>query len=95
MIYSIQNAYGDVHGVFPLPESKLSRDEWAERLKDEIPENMIGINGITASAFKRSIRSDETVDRVVVDINPDVQDEAITRVHDTVASIAQESERAA
>lgn len=87
VIYTVQNAYGEVYGKYPLDASiGLSSQEWADRLQDELA-GILGINGVHAMRLVLDSRTNIGVDRVVVDVNPGIED-AVDRVHFAVGFIA-------
>ena len=98
MLYTVQNADGEVYGTHPLPEEPgLTAQEWAERLHEQL-EDIEGINGITANRLMIDSRTREEVDRVTIDIEPWertqrvirlVESERLERVHRTIGVIAR------
>ena len=88
MLYSIQNSYGKVYGIFPMPETTKSAEGLAHELKTEL-DDILGINGVRDSPLYTS-RTGEKQDRVVIDIVPAYgQEEAhLARVHETVGRLA-------
>ncbi len=90
MLYSIQNSYGEVYGVFRMPPTNISPDVWASDLKGKLSD-ILGFNGIKDSPLVLDSDTGETEDRVVIDIEPvyDIEDRLL-RVHQTVARTAAE-----
>jgi hypothetical protein len=88
VLYSIQNASGEVYGIFPMPSSNQSPEVWAAELGTELSD-ILGINGVKDSPLC-SLGSDEVHERVVIDIDHwrSGIEERIERVHETIARLA-------
>jgi hypothetical protein len=86
MLYSIQNAYGQVYGIFPMPDSNQSSEVWAAELGAELGD-ILGINGVRDTPLASSA-SGEKQDRIVIDIEPSKDEEKVARIHETVARLA-------
>jgi hypothetical protein len=70
MLYTVQNAGGEVYGGWPLPdEPGYTAEEWASKLHERLAD-IEGPNGITASPLLMGLQTKEKVDRVAVDIEP-------------------------
>lgn len=89
MIYTIQNAGGEVYGFFEMPPNNQSPEVWAAELGVELAD-ILGINGVVDAplATRPDPASDYVkVDRVVIDIDPFKASE-IPRVHETIGRLA-------
>lgn len=87
MLYTVQNAGGEVYGGWPLPtQPEYTAEEWAERLHGHLAD-IEGVNGIAARPLPT--QTGEDIGRVVVDIDPSGDEAAkLARVHRTVGMIA-------
>jgi hypothetical protein len=87
MLYSIQNSYGEVYGIYKMPACTKSAEGLAHELKVEL-RDILGINGIRdAPLFTSETNSFE--DRVVIDIEAGFRDreERLSRIHDTIGRL--------
>jgi hypothetical protein len=89
MIYSVQNETGKVYGKYPLPYcATYTSDEWVEKISLELKdENVIGVNGVKASPLVLNSKTGESVERVVIDIDPLCSLDDIVTVHAAVSRI--------
>jgi hypothetical protein len=81
--YSIQNAFGEVFGIFPVPIT----DKSAETLEDELAIELAKILGINRVATTL----DGNEKRIVIDINPFLgakEQLGIVIVHQTMGRLA-------
>ncbi len=87
MRYSIQNAFGEVYGIFPMPPTNKSAEGLAHELREELGD-ILGINSVRDVPLGNS-RTGEIEDRVVVDIEPVYPEEnqRIARVHETIGRL--------
>ena len=85
MLYSIQNAGGQVYGFFNMSAAGQSRDVWAAELGAEL-DPILGINGVVASEIKGQNGLPE--DHIVIDIDfcPD-EAERLATVHETIGRL--------
>ncbi len=91
MLYSIQNSYGEVYGIYPMPKTNKSAEGLAHELKTEL-EDILGNNGVNDSPLWDS-QSGRKEDRVVIDITPvSGQEQArIERIHQTIGRLTTPS----
>lgn len=89
MIYQVQNACGEVHGRWLLPQDRqISAEGWARLLRAELVD-ILGVNGVVDVPL---VSGTETVDRVVVDIDPFNPGANMERVHQAIGKIANNRE---
>lgn len=88
MLYSVQNSYGEVYGIFEMPPTTKSAEVWAHELKLELGD-ILGINGVRDMPLISS-HYQEPQDRVVIDIEPvyGQEQERIARIHETIGRLA-------
>jgi len=94
MLYSIQNSFGEVYGIFPMPDCGMTANDWAAQLSTELKDIASSRNGvrITPLAVSDGSGGYEMVDRVVIDIEPvyATEEARIARVHETIGRLAAE-----
>ena len=90
MLYSIQEASGNVYGIFPVPETQKSPKVLAQELGSELADILKYQGAFAAPLEVRNAGIHEKVDRVVINIDPVVGpvEESIARVHEAVGRLA-------
>lgn len=88
MLCSIQNEFGKVLDVFPIPQTGMSAEVLASELGGLLGD-ILGRNGVRDVPLLNS-ETGEKQDRVVVDIDPwsGAQDEKIAKVYEAIGSLA-------
>lgn len=70
MLYVIQNSFGEVYGIFPMPATTKSAEGIAHILKDKLAD-ILGSNGVLDAPLMTATDSGYVpVDRVIIDISP-------------------------
>ena len=94
MLYSVQNAFGEVYGTFRMPPSGKSAEVLAAELGAELSD-ILGINGVRDCPLTLDSRTQEKEDRVVIDIEPvfGQEDVRIARIHETVGRLTLSNEQ--
>lgn len=87
MLCSIQNEFGEVYDVFPMPVTGMSAEVLAMELGAKLSD-IIGRNGVRDVPLFRA-QTETREDRVVVDINPygGEIEEMIDRVYAAIGSL--------
>ncbi len=87
MLYSIQNSYGEVYGIYEMPPCNKSAEGLAHELKDELSD-ILGINGVRDAPLYRA-ETKTMEDRVVIDIEAGFRDreERLSRIHDAIGRL--------
>jgi hypothetical protein len=91
MLYSIQNSFGEVYGIYEMPNTGKSAEVIAAELGETLAP-ILGINGVRDVPF---VRSEPPVreDRVVIDIDPSGQvNDKLIRVGQAIANLALREE---
>lgn len=88
MLCSIQNEFGKVLDVFPVPPTGMSTEVLARELGGLLGD-VLGRNGVRDVPLLNS-ETGQKQDRVVVDIDPwsGSQDAKMARVHEAIGSLA-------
>jgi hypothetical protein len=87
MLYSVQNEFGRVYGIWPVPGGEeLSSEEWELRLKVQLADSK-GIKSVHTSSLVTS-STGESHDRVVIEVRPDLKDIALEDVQVAVGMVA-------
>jgi hypothetical protein len=89
VLYSLQNAFGEVYGTWQMPPNNRSADVWVSELRHELAD-ILGINGVCESGV-RAFETDGTpTEKLVIDIEPSYlhEQERLERVHMTIGRLA-------
>ncbi|CAN5400508.1 hypothetical protein BH09PAT4_BH09PAT4_00710 [soil metagenome] len=88
MLCSIQNEFGEVLDVFPMPRTGMSAEVVASEL-GALLSDIVGRNGVRDVPLHDS-KTGQKQDRVVVDIDPwsGPQEAKLLRVYEAIGSLA-------
>jgi len=88
MLYSIQNAFGEVYGIYEMPPTSQTASAIGQALSTELAD-ILGHNGVTDAPLVIDSKTGEKRDRIVIDIDPLQGDESVrlARVHETIGRL--------
>lgn len=86
MLYSVQNEFGRVYGIWTAPETEgLSPEEWERRLKLHLA-GTAAVKSISNCSLPTS--DGDHQDRVIVEVDPRMETTTLEDVHVAVRTIS-------